>query len=495
MGTLLQGIHCTVAKDGTRQIDDFMDLANRIILNTDKEIQKEYKHKKPDKYTSQGEIDAQKTKYNLGEYFDDFEEITSEIYFYLKKSYSKFDIYLKEYTEKTDEEKKKWIKTEKGNLGDFLDSIRYYFTRFSFGDLQDKEKRAKELEIVTDCIKLFGKERFKNASDINNFFNTHTDHTNFPDWFNAKIGKKGFWAAGTHYEKTRSNFSIHNKENFIKMWDNIIDYIEMKDGEGIHLFQFLSIQSPAINETKGTLALVSEIGGLKYMFKYNYFNKNGGSIEQNRTANLLFKDNIFLDAHKSENTSTHKKIKDLKDDEMITQWGGYETYPAGYEVEPANDLFISQADFYKFRGRGYIQITHRAAYKKLAHAIREYSGTNTIIKGFKDDWNESAENETDKELAHDKILTKSKNKEWEKLFMETDYIIAGMAIKVYNSGYQVMEMNKENYNTQDIFNHDYGTFYRIGRTIGGSDDYGRVVRGRIFQMLKQLINDAKNKQN
>lgn len=104
-----------------------------------------------------------------------------------------------------------------------------------------------------------------------------------------------------------------------------------------------------------------------------------------------------------------------------TNQGRYELY----YVLPTNlrnprAKLLRQADFCKFRGRGYIQITFRSGYKKLVTLIKNYTGNDSTIKKYKRKWNNGNE---------EVILTQSKDENWDELFSSVEF--ACLAVKEF----------------------------------------------------------------
>ncbi len=271
---------------------------------------------------------------------------------------------------------------------------------------------------------------FKNASDIDVFFRKYNSN-GYTDWFNKNhAGKDGFGANGSHSAKR-----ITGIDKWTQVWSHVKDIFNT---DSINLVEFIAINTIIINETGGSFKPLSEgvnknsassHPGVAYAFdniaglKKSY---NTLSDVQNKTAYELFNDTDFKAAH------GHKPYGNILSDTTDVRWQT-NAFPIGFsggsvEKEVDRDLlsntFIGEADFQKFRGRGFIQTTGRSNYKKIIEFVISYAGINNTILGYKSKWLKYGNN-------YDKIATLSTNKDWDDLFINTDSIIPCYAIYIH----------------------------------------------------------------
>ena len=273
---------------------------------------------------------------------------------------------------------------------------------------------------------------FKNASDIDAFFKKYNSN-GFTDWFNKNhASKEGFAAQGN-----RSAKKITGPDKWSQVWNHVK---EIFGRDSINLVEFLSIDTIIINETGGSFKPLSEgvnknsassHPGVAYAFdtipglKKSY---NTLTDVKNKTAYDLFRDSDFKTAH------GHKPFGNILSDTTDTRWST-NTFPVGFsggstEKEVDRDLvsnsFISEADFQKFRGRGFIQSTGRSAYTKIIKFILGYTGANSTVLNYKSKWSQYGTN-------YDKIATISTNKDWDELFLNSDSVIPCFAVYAHGS--------------------------------------------------------------
>ncbi|MBV8070713.1 MAG: hypothetical protein JO270_12460 [Acidobacteriaceae bacterium] len=315
--------------------------------------------------------------------------------------------------------------------------------------------------------------QFANGTEILHFFERLTKQ-HFLDWFHSTCARRQFWA------NKEMNTSEPVKERFARIWDWIP---LMFDEPSINLLQFSALMSILINEVGDDLLPVTELcgrdeyPGLAYAFsaipgvKRSY---NAG--EENRPAGkLFFDDPDFWSAHGSlAGADLVRAIPNLQE-----TWNGA-VYPQNLfptSLEPDRSGFIQQADFYKFRGRGFIQITWRSNYRDIVGFVQNYSGADPTLLRYKAAWATK---------DPDTVCTTSTNEDWDELFGSTNLIVACRAIGLHNrAGGNYLELSADA-NVLTAASPQQGSLCRMGLRISGSKPYALLFRERVVQLLTTL---------
>jgi len=251
------------------------------------------------------------------------------------------------------------------------------------------------------------------TAGINNFFLSRTGRK-FPDFFNANVPTMDAWNTAVHKEKLVPSrpIKILKPAAFDNVWNLVQQFFGINE---IHLIHFLALNSIITNETGGIFEPISEVSrglGIKYFMQYN--------VGPNITAGKLFRLPTYLAAHASLQPSVPQNTTDPRWDTKLwpidapTMWNR-ESY--------VDNGFIMNADFYKYRGRGFIQTTWRSNYKPIVDWIKTYRGSNSVIARFRDAW--AGRNS-------EEILTTSTTQEWDTLFLRTGGEVAAIAIRIHN---------------------------------------------------------------
>jgi hypothetical protein len=312
---------------------------------------------------------------------------------------------------------------------------------------------------------------FSNAADINGYFQTVTGY-DFIDWFNRVVAGRGAWAGKSIAAPVGVDVL---KRRFIDFWDDM----PIVFGAGqIGLIQFVSLMSVAVHDRNGDLVSQTEFSGrpghpgLAYFFdsipgvKGSY---NVGPL--NKTAGTCFRDTDFRQAHGSLALG-NGQLAGTTD----PVWDGT-IYPQGM-VSTAESLqftgFVTQADFYKFRGRGIIQTTWRTSYATLVSFIQSYVCGNQVVLDRKADW---------AGLGRDIVLTCSTNAVGDDLFAELE--LAWNAIRLF--GLSKGDFLTMNLTAADLNGKGPGSIYNVGLQMNGAP-YAATLRSRVMQILNGLGN-------
>lgn len=333
---------------------------------------------------------------------------------------------------------------------------------------------------------------FSSGADIDLHFKARTGF-DFIDWFNAHLAGKGNFADRRIRPDTGETLD-QVKLEFAEFW-NAIPIMFGKDR--ISLFDFAALMCISINEQNGRLRSRTEIcgrgakdatgrrhEGLSYAFDLlPGIKKSYNTLAGNRTAYDCFRDPAFCAAHAD--LGLADRLSSHLDAALLSEsWKGT-AYPF-QDFSVLEDLaqagFVMQADFYKFRGRGPIQITGRPAYRKLAEYIQGYMGPNPVLLRFQTQW---------KALSPDVACTVSRDADWNEIFAQPE--IRPRCIRVYADAaaparnFLALDLDVDKLNGDKL-----GSLYRVGRTISGTDAYARTIfLPRVVEMLDKASTGKK----
>jgi hypothetical protein len=316
---------------------------------------------------------------------------------------------------------------------------------------------------------------FANANDIDNFFARQNVH-DFIDWFNTHVANIGFWGkSGSRAGLSMANDSKAH-ERFDQLWsaENIR---AMFGNNSVSLLQFLSLQSIINNETGGSLLPLTErVGskghpGIAYAFdRIPGLKKSYNTLPGNKTCFQLFNDNQYNIAF--QNLSLGAQLKNTTNN----AWAG-EAYPQVLpaSTNPAATGYVLEADFFKFRGRGYIQTTGRANYIKLIDFVLNYQGQNNSVNQTKAKWMQRS-------ADRDVLATISSNAEWDDLFQTSNTLIPAKSIAIHNS-LSGNYLGNIDGTTPPLAT---STIRNVGKRISGADSYATLFINRVTQIIELL---------
>jgi hypothetical protein len=329
------------------------------------------------------------------------------------------------------------------------------------------------MSVPSPVVQAAAAAHFRNGTEIVDFFRTATK-THFIDWFNAECSEKQAWSG----KAIGSTEEV--KARFQQLWNNIPAIF---DSDSINLLQFVALMSILVNEVGRQLLPVTELcgnsacPGLAYAFNNIAGLKRSYNLGQgNKPAgDLFFDDQHFWEAHS--HLPAASLVRSRPDDKELWNSAVYPQHLFPTSLDPAQSGFIQQADFFKFRGRGFIQVTWRANYKPLIVFVQNYGGDNSIILQYKSAW---------QSLDPDVVCTISSNHDWDTLFQQTDFLIASRAIGFHNrasKNYLQLSSDPDVLSAQSL---TPGSFYNMGHRISGGDNYATLFSQRVAQVLNTL---------
>jgi hypothetical protein len=317
---------------------------------------------------------------------------------------------------------------------------------------------------------------------INQDFWLKESSITFKDFFNKNNAKKGHWGIGLN-GKQQSILCVSDSDIKLGRIFNNPNIKSVTGNADINIYQFLIMTSIMLNETGGSFVLAtSEKGSAEYFFdkipaipKISYNTAANGTLG-NKTAYDLFHDPIFMNVPARASMYKPKNINDKA-------WAG-DVYPTGEPVGTSGYKpgeisknyitlgIIGECDFYKFRGRGVIQLTGRGNYSKFLGYIKDNKttiGANAASLLIINNWGSD---------SIDNIATKITNTEIDTLF--ADDACAVLVFKTHSSNKALEKM----YNVKD-YNEFIDLTFAYGKAIGGKN-YGTLFTNRVYEIVENL---------
>lgn len=325
-------------------------------------------------------------------------------------------------------------------------------------------------DIPGEVVEGLADVRFASAGDIDGYFRDRRG-SGFIPWFNRSVAGRSEWAG-------KSVAAADAPANFTAYWDRSLS------DASVGLFDFLAYMSVFINECDGNLVSVSERygsaehPGLSYLFDgFRIQSANGREWSKksynlaplNRTAGGLFRDALFDGAHG--HLPPAASLRGTDD----PVWDGTD-YPKARmptSADPRLTGYLQQADFFKFRGRGLIQTTWRANYRKLVDKVVRYTGDSEVLQGYARAWAGT---------DPDEACTRSTSADWDRLFSEPGKFLLCEAIRQHADDGRYFPLRA---NAYDLNGAGSGSLQLMGNRIGGIG-YGLRLKARVRQLCLAL---------
>lgn len=337
-------------------------------------------------------------------------------------------------------------------------------------------------EKLNKILALFGDTPLSSANEINYIFSILSNANSYLGWMQSRAGTLGIsggrWDVGN--KRFNFNFSAEAEEAFKFMWNGVPF---MYDRDSINLVEFLALDLATHIEGYGDYSIVSE-GEREHTPLDYFFNAIPGKasynmLGDNRKAGALFADSVFQDAHKE---LLPAQLTGWSTSDANWNGSDYSLTGAPTSISDPETLYIQQADFYKFRGRGYIQTTNRSNYASLARNIAEnLDRIPGPMWGLVEAWGNVANDDA----LLDQCLSQSTNADWNSLFQMTDGVVAFLGVKTFSDAkQQCINMDAS---LDALSKSTAGTVAFLGNKINGyGTSLAQAVRKVIIEMYNSL---------
>lgn len=302
---------------------------------------------------------------------------------------------------------------------------------------------------------------FRFAEDVNAWSQQRLGE-HFLAWFNRSLANKGAWA-GVSVVDTPAN-----RVGFHAFWNNIA----VLTGSTATPLQFLALMGIFANECRADFKPVAErmgrtgFPGLTYLYDaIPNLKRSYNTLAGNKSAQQCFASAAYNAAHGGKEPAA--RLRNTTDARWASATYPRNDFPTAPDAAVAG--YIMEADFMKFRGRGFIQTTGRANYAKIIAYIQAYEGDNNVIDFYQSRWSS---------FSVDEAADASSNEDWDRLFQETDLIIAAEAVRLHNTasgGYLSLSGDPDS------------AIRNMGKRISGGEAYAAKYRDRMEQLIVQAL--------
>ena len=278
-----------------------------------------------------------------------------------------------------------------------------------------------EGDISQEFIDFIKSYEIRTLADMDNFIYSITkgNYSTFAQFFNSTQALVGAFNNNVILNDV-GNIGANN----LVMFDYISNLSTRSNG-ALNVLEILIMWGTSLSESKG-ISSISEGGSLNYFFGTNGGKKMSYNKDPNLTVNqclqnFYFKKRFNGGAFVNRNLFTN-----------IESWcGGQSAIPTKYATK-ANGNIVYNCDFCKFRGRGYIQLTWRSAYKNLLDVMKT-SGI-ARVNGIVNSWKIIAGT-----YDSEALLSTSSTDEWDKLFSypEVGNMAYRISLKAHSATHEV----------------------------------------------------------
>lgn len=308
--------------------------------------------------------------------------------------------------------------------------------------------------------------------------------SDFSTFYKSKLANKGNWKGIEPDSTFENNLTyIFANENLKALFNG--------NGE-ITIYQFICMVSIILNETRGKLIQVGEGDLVNAPLSY-YFNKN---VDKKKASyNTLTKFNVHYllndsSVFKNRYYRTNLEYPSIIDRTDVKWKGEYwpisnSTPPLKEPTQPKiNDKYtlLAECDFYKFRGRGPVQVTGRGNYAKSLKFLKDNQtalGLNQDVKDILNSYgnfkygNKTEEDKTNVDLSR---ITNDQ--------LDTIYNDPKAARTVFNHD-SIAALKKVG--TATTIEDFLTKAYAYGLAVSGGDVYASLYVNRVAEMTSEIL--------